>query len=173
MPYRQTPLLTGKARCTLIVPRAVVTTTQAALMASSGPDGPHEGLVLWAGIRVDTLAFVIAPVLVESDHGPRHVIADERGFGRAVRTVRAYGLQLVAQVHSHPGDITIHSDGDDGLILAPYEGYFSLVVGNYGRGGFAEGLGVHEYQSGKWVYVGQDSPDSVRLVPEALAGGVR
>lgn len=173
MPYRKAPLLTGKARCTLIVPRAVLTTTQAALMASCGPDGPHEGLVLWAGIRVETTAFVIAPVLVESDHGPGHVIADERGFGRAVRSMRKYSLQLVAQVHSHPGDITIHSDGDDSLILAPYEGYFSLVIGNYGRDGFAERLGVHEYQSGQWIYVSQDSPDAVRLVPAVLAGGVR
>jgi proteasome lid subunit RPN8/RPN11 len=75
--------------------------------------------------------------------------------GRMARQVRPHGLAIIAQVHSHPGRDTRHSDGDDKLVLMPFEGMFSLVVADYGAGGLepANGAGLHQYQDGRWVQV--------------------
>jgi hypothetical protein len=64
-------------------------------------------------------------------------------------------MAIVAQVHSHPGDDTTHSDGDDQMILLPFENMFSLVVSRYGLGDISpgRGVGLHQYQDGHWVRV--------------------
>jgi proteasome lid subunit RPN8/RPN11 len=83
------------------------------------------------------------------------VFTDEAALGAASRLARARRLSVVAQVHSHPGADTRHSDGDDHLIVMPFEGMFSLVVGRYGHGGIepASGAGLHQFQDGRWVEV--------------------
>jgi hypothetical protein len=73
-------------------------------------------------------------------------------------------------VHSHPGNDTRHSDGDDQLILMPYQGMFSLVVGDYGHGGHlqAESFGLHQFQEGRWVHV---TNDALIVVPALVTIG--
>lgn len=100
------------------------------------------------------------------DSGPQHVIAGERSVGAAAATARALRLGIVAQVHSHPGSDTRHSDGDDDLVLMPFEGMFSVVVAGYGRGDIlpAGGAGVHQFQDRRWVLL-TDAADAVVVVP--------
>jgi hypothetical protein len=73
-------------------------------------------------------------------------------------------------VHSHPGNDTRHSDGDDELILLPYQGMFSLVVGDYGHGRLpqAQGSGLHQFQDGRWVRV---TDDALIVVPALVTIG--
>ena len=52
------------------------------------------------------------------------------------------GLELIGQVHSHPGRFVGHSDGDDERALMPYDGFLSIVVPHYGRRGHASTDGV-------------------------------
>jgi proteasome lid subunit RPN8/RPN11 len=168
--YRLTPLPVAKNRGRLIVAAAVAESTLAALRRSRGPDGPHEGLVYWAGRRLGMDTLVLGALLPSSDHGPQHVLIAEREVGRMSRRARSLGLAVVAQVHSHPGGDTRHSDGDDTLILMPYEGMFSLVVANYGRGAItpADGAGLHEYQDRRWVRIAADCADALVIVPSLL-----
>jgi len=79
-------------------------------------------------------------------------------------------LGVVAQVHSHPGDDTRHSQGDDELVLMPFEGMFSLVVGRYGAGGITleAGVGLHQFQDGRWVQVPSSCSSAVLFVPTVL-----
>ena len=81
-------------------------------------------------------------------------------------------LAVVAQVHSHPGSDTRHSDGDDKLILMPYEGMFSLVVANYGDGGLltSEGASLHQYQDRRWVLITAPTSDTLIIVPPVIPG---
>ncbi len=58
------------------------------------------------------------------------------------RAARRLGLAVMAQVHSHPGADTRHSDGDDELIVLPREGMFSLVIGRYGEGFISVPAGI-------------------------------
>lgn len=165
--YRLTPLPEGKIRGRLIVPVDVAERTGAALQRSRGVDGPHEGIVYWCGRRIGAEALVMSAFVPRSDHGAQRVMVSERDVGRMSRCARKFGVSIVAQVHSHPGDDTRHSDGDDTLVLMPFEDMFSLVVGRYGEGSILprEGAGLHQYQDGRWVRITVGDEDPLLLVP--------
>jgi len=166
---RTTPLPEGPARGRLLVAAGVLDPTRAALEASSGPAGRHEGLVLWLGRVLDTTTLVVAVATPPTISGPGRVHVDERAVGAAARAARTAGLGVVAQVHSHPGQDTHHSDGDDHLVLMPFEGMFSLVVARYGRGGLhpTGGVGLHQHQDGRWVLV--TDPTAMTVIPAHIA----
>jgi proteasome lid subunit RPN8/RPN11 len=168
--HRTNPLPTGVNRGRLIVPLEIAGVTQRALQSFSGTDGAHEGLVYWAGRRCGDDTLVLSAIAPPSDHGPQHVFVAAEHVGPMARRARAAGLAIVAQVHSHPGDDTRHSDGDDTLILMPSEGMFSLVVARYGRGGIhpTEGAGLHQYQDRRWVHIPAAHADALLLVPPYL-----
>lgn len=166
---RARPLPAAPANGRLIVPTVVADETLDLLRTSRGTDGPHEGMVLWAGRRDGHDAVVAAVVSVDSDHGWGHVRIDEAQVGKAARAMRRHGLILVAQVHSHPGRDTRHSDGDDDLIVLRHEGMFSLVVACYGREGLqgGDGLGVHQLQGATWIQVNHVTT-AVQFVPTII-----
>lgn len=168
--HRLTPLPTAENRGRLIVPASVLSATRAALQQFRGIDGRHEGLVYWMGRRCEQDALVISAFLPASDHGPQHVFVAEAEVGRMSRRARSLGLAMVAQVHSHPGNDTRHSDGDDRLILMPFEGLYSLVVARYGDGGLlpAEGAGLHQYQDKRWVLITQASQGALVAAPPVI-----
>ncbi|MFC0028005.1 Mov34/MPN/PAD-1 family protein [Micromonospora chaiyaphumensis] len=168
--HRRTPLPTGPASGRLLVAEHVLAPTRAALQASSGDHRSHEGLVFWIGRNVGADTLVIAVAAPPTKHHPGGVFVAEQAVASTSRAARAVGLGLVAQVHSHPGRDTRHSDGDDQLILMPYEGMFSLVVADYGQGSLlpAHGAGLHQYQHDRWVLV---AGDALVVVPALLGIG--
>jgi proteasome lid subunit RPN8/RPN11 len=113
----------------------------------------HEGLVLWLGVKEEDDTVIVAVAAPNVSHGPARVEIDRHEVGLASKAARASGLSLLAQVHSHPGGDTRHSDGDDEMILLPHEGAYSLVVGRYGQQRIEARptLGLHQYQDGRWV----------------------
>ncbi|WTN44503.1 Mov34/MPN/PAD-1 family protein [Streptomyces sp. NBC_00631] len=94
---------------------------------------------------------------------------DENAVGAVARTARARGLGVIAQVHSHPGQDTRHSDGDDQLVLMPFEGMFSLVAAAYGTGALhpEQVAGLHQYQDGRWVHI--TDPAAMIIIPAHLS----
>lgn len=167
-PVRTRPLSRGPAAGRLVVAHHTVSRTVELLGQSAGPDGRHEGIVLWAGRTVGDDRTVVCPIEVPADTGWGHVQVSARTVGDVGRTIRKYGLALVAQVHSHPGDDIRHSDGDDDLIVMMHEGMWSLVVPRYGRGGLQRSsLGVHQRQNGQWVAVTNPSETFV-VVPDLI-----
>lgn len=166
--YRLRPLPSGLARGRLIIPAAVVDDTMLALRSFRGPDGPHEGVVFWAGTSTGGETVITAAVVPDADHTWGSVRVDERAVAAAARAIRPYGAGVVAQVHSHPGLGTYHSDGDDDLVLMPFEGMFSVIVGRYASGSFVPAaLGVHQFQDDRWVLV-TDSEVALLVVPRLL-----
>lgn len=168
--HRLTELPEAPARGRLIVSEGVIAPTRAALQASSTDSRPDEGLVLWLGRNIEDTSLVLACVAPRSSHDWGRVHIDETAVGTAASAARAHGLGVIAQVHSHPGWDTRHSDGDDQLVLMPYESMFSLVVADYGLGSVhpAEGAGLHQFQDGHWVKVSND--EAFILVPHLLTG---
>lgn len=166
---RPTPLPRAPARGLLIVTKAVADRTRAALRAFSGADGRHEGIVLWAGHRCGDLTVACSSVVPDAEHSRGRVYMDRAAVGRAARAARRAGLVLVSQVHSHPGSDTRHSDGDDRMILLPFEGMFSVVVAGYGDGSLhpRKGAGLHQFQDGRWVLV-EDAGGAFLVVPAVL-----
>ena len=165
---RTRPLPRTRGRGALVVSAQVAGATST-LLREIGANGKlHEALVYWAGRTVGATTYVLAAVAPQCERSAYGVFADERAIGAAARQARRHQLGLVAQVHSHPGTDTRHSDGDDELILMPFEGMFSLVVGRYGEGSIrpSRGAGLHQFQDGRWVYL---EDDVLSLVP-ALIG---
>jgi hypothetical protein len=168
--HRLRPLLTGPSRGRLLIASAVIEVTTSALQKSAGDDGRHEGIVLWLGraaAAADTL--IVSATVPESEHTRGSVHIGHAAVARASRAARRLGLVVAAQVHSHPGSDTRHSDGDDEMILLPYEGMFSLVVASYGDGPAhaSDGAGLHQYQDGQWVQVDNPATAMVVVPPEA------
>jgi proteasome lid subunit RPN8/RPN11 len=166
--YRRTPLPCGPAVGRLLVAEQVLAPTRAALHASSGHHRSHEGLAFWLGRTVGADTLVLTVAAPPTDHRRDGVFVTEPAVAATARAARSVGLGLVAQVHSHPGDDTRHSDGDDQLVLMPFEGMFSLVVADYGHGSLlpADGAGLHQHQQGRWVRI---EGDALTVVP-ALTG---
>jgi len=168
--FRLKPLRTSPATGLLVVNEHVLTCTEKALRAfGDGRGQRHEGLVFWAGRIIGANTYVLAAIVPQCDHGPYSVIANEHQMGDAARAARETGLGIVSEVHTHPDDDTRHSDGDDELVVMPFDGMFSLVVGNYGAGSFkpSKGVGLHQYQNGEWVQVSNASA-VFRIVPSLI-----
>jgi proteasome lid subunit RPN8/RPN11 len=168
--FRTKPLRILPATGLLVVNENVISHTQYALRAfGDGIEERHEGLVFWAGKNIGTSSYVLAAIVPECEHEPFRVVANPSQMGDAARAARKLGLGLISQVHSHPGSDTRHSDGDDELVFLPYEGMFSLVVGNYGDGSLNpnEGAGLHQYQNGEWVQV-ENAGGVFRIIPSLI-----
>lgn len=171
--YRTKPLPVAPIRGQFFVTEFVLQATRQALVdtALSGiHDGGHEGMVLWAGREEGEATFFLSAVLPRARHAPQRVTIEEREVARASRAARPHRLGIKAQVHSHPGSDTRHSDGDDDLILMPFEGMLSLVAPRFGIGmDGLESLSVHQYQEGRWVLCEPDSvTDNFTVVPEEI-----
>jgi len=168
--YRLEPLPAGPAEGYLIVPAAVAAATVDLLQGSRGADGRHEGLAVWVGRREGDAQVVTAVSAPTADHQRRRVHAGATAMGAVLQHARARRLVFIAQVHSHPGADTTHSDADDQEVFMPGEGMFSVVVAHYGDGGFTQagGVGLHQFQGGRWVWV--TNPEAALLVVPTVLG---
>lgn len=175
-PLRKTLLPTADLVGEFLVAEGAVQEALSVLRQQShhGPDAEgNEGLIFLAGWRTDQLTFYSSVVVpeIENTFGSVFVAAGE--FGRCAKRARSAGLQILAQVHSHPGTCCHHSDGDDKLIILPFEGMLSVVVPEFAaREVTLAECGVHQYQHGTWCLCSGDSvrdrlitaPSSIRTI---------
>ena len=167
---RTRPLPVRKPRGSVILPEAVAHETLRALRSFRGEASRHEGMVFWLGRRLTEDAVVCGAVVPDCEHGPQCVMASAAAIGAVSRRARSLGLGIVAQVHSHPDHDTRHSDGDDLLVLMPFERMFSVVVARYGDGGLTPdaGVGLHQFQGGRWVQIDAQENSVLVIVPTVL-----
>lgn len=169
--HRARPLPQRPAVRRLVVTEPVIRRSAELLRIAGARRPSHEGLVWWLGREIAGDTLVLACHQPETESGPQFVKADEAAAGAAARAARARRLGVVAQVHSHPGRDTRHSDGDDDMVFMPFHGMFSLVVSEYGRGSLLpeEGAGLHQFQNGLWVRIGQPEPALIVVPAEVGA----
>jgi proteasome lid subunit RPN8/RPN11 len=153
--YRTRPLPQGDLRGVFFITEPLIRSTRDALtsFAVAGiRDGGHEGMAFWAGREQDGTRYLLQVIVPDADHSEGRVMASREAVGLAARSARANRLGILCQVHSHPGSDSRHSDGDDELILLPFEGMLSVVVPNFS---FAfqsmDDASVHQFQDGRWV----------------------
>jgi hypothetical protein len=149
----------GELRGRFTITDAAVNAAERLLPSFRGPDGDHEGIVFLLGRELPGLTIFTSVLAPDADHGEGHVICEPSAVSGAQRAAREYGLGIIGQLHSHPCDSTEHSVGDDSLVLMPFEGMLSVVAPWYGRVGLRplHGLGVHQYQDGRWVLMSSES----------------
>ena len=153
--YRTRPLPRGTLRGRYRISPNLIDDTQQALRTfyeAGRHEGGHEGLCYWAGREASDQTSLEAVIVPIARHGQYGVFVSEPAFADVARRARAMGLGVLAQVHSHPGRDTRHSDGDDELVVMPFESMLSLVAPHYGR--FLRAItdfSVHQYQDHRWV----------------------
>ena len=143
----------------IYIPRLIVEKT-AEQLRKYGTQG-NEGLVFWGGIEAgDGSKFVttcvyprvrwVSGISVSSD-----VVA---GAG-VVREVRRRGLEIIAEVHSHPGHGVGHSIVDDENPFVLADGNLSIVVPRFGEKGMEPlwecGIYIYSLKSG-WRRLGKE-----------------
>lgn len=92
----------------------------------------HEGVAYLLG-RTDgaiTLAIAVFAPEARTTAGSFHV--SPRAMVACMQAAAQFELQVVAQVHTHPGQ-AFHSDGDVEGAKIRYPGYVSLVLPEFGR----------------------------------------
>lgn len=153
--YRTLPLPRGELRGKYQFTVDIIDLTQRALTVffeAGRHEGGHEGICYWAGRESFSMTYFDAVLHVRARHGKFGVFVTERDFADVARRARSMGLGILAQVHSHPGWDTRHSDGDDELIVLPFENMLSLVAPFYGQTLYAiTDFSVHQYQDHRWV----------------------
>ena len=93
-----------------------------------------EGMALWAGTQQDTVFEVLATIVPRqtgsvSDSGLA-VVVDADELFRLNVWLYENAMQLVAQLHSHPG-AAYHSETDDTFPIMARLGGFSLVLPDF------------------------------------------
>jgi proteasome lid subunit RPN8/RPN11 len=110
----------------------------------------HEGIVYVLG-RTDgfvTLAVAVFRPQARTTPGSFYVSAD--AMAPCVTAASSLNLQVVGQIHSHPGQ-AYHSGGDVEGARIRYMGYASIVVPNYGRSlPDLNGVTAYMWRTGEW-----------------------
>src|SRR5437016_3572026 len=92
-----------------------------------GPDGDHEGIAFLAGLELTDLTLFTTVVAPVAEHSHGRVFCSRAHVLSIARASRAWGLAVLGQIHTHPGPSSYHSEGDDAMVLMPFEGMLSLV----------------------------------------------
>lgn len=104
------------------------------LSASLAPEQRkrHEGIAYLLGRTNGTVTLAVTAFRPEATTTRGSFRVEPRAMARCVRAAADLGLQIVAQVHTHPGR-AYHSEGDVEGARIRFAGYASIVLPNYGR----------------------------------------
>lgn len=146
---RPTPARPRPARATIWVCTGLLDRTAELLQKSGGDHEAHEGVAYWAGHRVADECFVTTCIAPAATTTRGSFDTTAHANANVVMCLASSGLELIGQVHSHPGRFVDHSDGDDERALMPYDGFLSVVVPHYARRGMRPFTvcGVHVFES--------------------------
>lgn len=97
-----------------------------------------EGVALWAGVRDGNNFHIKRTIIPEQsagniEDGLIYVVRGDE-LHRISLELFDTGMQLIAQVHSHPGE-AYHSETDDAYPIVTVLGGVSVVVPNFATGG--------------------------------------
>ena len=91
----------------------------------------HEGIVYFIGLTTGCTTLALSASAPEVAATPGSVDVSAAELGKVIRFANMSELQVVGQLHTHPGG-AYHSDGDLAGMRIRYPGYCSIVVPNYG-----------------------------------------
>jgi len=152
----------------ILIHAAALPETMRVLQRSRDAQSAHESIVYWAGKTTDSAWIIttsIAPTAVTTWGSFQTSAASNAGV---ITFLATHELELLAQVHSHPGSCVDHSDGDDEGALMPYENYLSLIVPNYAKKGMLPltSCGIHRFNTGQFKRLTNQEIDKLfKIIP--------
>jgi len=132
------------------------------------PKGRLERVAYIDGVAAsDDMSVATTLVFPNAKLNERHFEVSAEAMSQAGRHFRAYHLQRLAQVHTHPGDWVDHSQYDDEMAYSQHRGAVSIVMPNHASCRPAlSGCGVHVREDGGWRMLAQSEISSyVSVVP--------
>lgn len=142
--------------------------------AFTGAGGMVERVALLDGVpggpaSVDG-GVVTTVTFPHADASEGHWDVDAREMSRAGAHLRPFGLVRLAQIHTHPGAWTAHSDEDDELAFSQAVGTLSIVLPAHAL--TCPGLGdagVHRREEHGWRKLEHDEhPRYIKIVPSVV-----
>ena len=126
----------------------------------------HEGIAYLLGQVSENRTIAVAAICPKASTTYGSFSVTSKDMARVIRTANKLNVQVVGQVHSHPGD-AFHSDGDNNGANIAYRGYVSIVLPQYGRKlPSMDGTAFFLFnERGKFIELGIDK---VTIVPEVL-----
>jgi proteasome lid subunit RPN8/RPN11 len=127
----------------------------------------HEGVAYLLGQTNGTVTLAISALRPQAVTTRGSFSVSTPAMAQVVRVATKLGLQVVGQVHSHPG-LAYHSDGDvEGARIA-YRGFVSIVLPDYGsRLPALDGAAVYMFQGD--LGFADILPEHVGIIPGRLA----
>lgn len=126
----QSACRTATKRRRIVLTGACVAALQDCLILDSRKD--HEGIAYLLGLTDGATTLAVAATRPEAATTCGSFNVSIGAMASVVRAATNLGLQVVGQVHTHPG-IAYHSDGDETGARIRYTGYASIVLPDYGR----------------------------------------
>lgn len=128
----------------------------------------HEGIAYLFGVTDGSVTLAVSSYRPRAKTSPGSFDVDAKAMAACVRAAARLGLQVVAQVHTHPG-AAYHSDGDVEGARIRYPGYASIVLPDYGDWlPRLDGAALFVFsRTREWVELGSSD---VMVAPGALDG---
>lgn len=170
--FKRRPKTTEHQRAwTVWVGLSVIERTVEVLQESGTSEERHEGVAYWAGRRLGADVIVTTCIVPAARTTWGSFQTSSQTNAKVVMYLASAGLELLGQVHSHPGAHVDHSDGDDERALMPYEGFLSIVVPHYARRGMRPltRCGVHVFENGWFSRLNNHDVEGRIHVVEELA----
>lgn len=109
----------------------------------------HEGVAYLLGAVGDGYTLIAAVYSPKSTTTYGSFNVDKLAMAKVMRAAAKNNLQVVGQIHTHPGE-AYHSDGDDEGAPIAYDGYVSIVIPDHGMHlPSLEGMAAFVFESGK------------------------
>lgn len=120
--------------------------------------GRRESGAFLLGVRRGEIAFV-RDFICYDDLDPNaldkgYVTFHSQGLKALWAQCRSRQMDVIADVHTHPGPNTRQSELDQRHPMIPVNGHIALIVPNFGNTvqWQLDGVGVHEYLEAEWLH---------------------
>jgi hypothetical protein len=125
------------------------------------------------GVRSGALGIVTTITVPRAQRRPQYFRVTAANMSAAGKHLLRYGLQRLAQVHTHGGRFTEHSDVDDVWAYSQRPGALSIVVPWHGRGVTSLiQCGVHLRREAGWALLSKaELPDEITIFPSSVILG--
>lgn len=163
--YRERPLpIDDRLRGPRLILTSEVVSQLAKLLPKFVSGQGHENVAYLGGHDLGDLRFACSVIMPKAKTAPRYYDTDIASHAEVILALSDLDVEVVGQVHTHPGSAVYHSDGDDDLAFVKGEGFWSIVVPHYASNGIlpVSQCGFHLYADGAFHL----------LTPEAVAARV-
>ncbi|MGI5826470.1 MAG: hypothetical protein ACOX50_03590 [Patescibacteria group bacterium] len=148
----------------IIASPEILEETKKKLLSFSKEDEFFEGVVYWVGKETPQGLLVTEVVVPKATVTPVSFRVTSFENARIITELVKKGLQLIAQVHSHPNRLGVeHNLFEEEMGFMPYDGLFSIVVANYAKDGLlplVENTGIYIYSKNDFLRLTEEQINS-------------